>query len=93
MGKKHDFLDSITDGTTMLGTVVLGQPIVEIAGDQRVLIENHNGVCQYSNAKIGIKVKYGWIHVCGCGLRLTSMTKEQLVISGKINSVVLLRRD
>ena len=36
-------------------------PIIEIAGDQRALIENHLGVVQFSPEKIGIRVKYGEI--------------------------------
>ena len=69
-----------------------GQPIVEIAGDRRVLIENHFGVKEYSREKIGVKVKYGLVCVCGCDLELIRMTKEQLIISGRIDAVTLIRR-
>mgnify|MGYP002456976651 CR=1 FL=1 len=69
-----------------------GQPIVEIAGDRRVLIENHFGVKEYSREKIGVKVKYGLVCVCGCNLELIRMTKEQLIISGRIDAVTLIRR-
>lgn len=68
------------------------QPIVEIAGDGRVLIENHNGVSAYSTECILINVHYGTVRVCGCGMELIRMTKEQLVIRGKIESVFLQRR-
>ena len=37
------------------------EDIVEIAGDRRVLIENHFGVKEYSREKIGVKVKYGLV--------------------------------
>lgn len=70
-----------------------GQPIVEIAGSQRVLIENHLGVLGYSRERILVKVKFGCIHVCGCGLELLRMTREQLVIRGRIDGVTLQRRD
>ena len=86
-------LDRITDGADLTGEPLPGQPIVEIGGQRRVLIENHFGVTQYSREKICVKVKFGQIAVCGCGLELARMTKEQLVICGKIDGVTLMRRE
>lgn len=68
------------------------QPIAELMGDRRVLIENHLGVTQYSCEKIGVQVKYGCLYICGQGLQLACMTKAQLVITGAIESITLVRR-
>lgn len=68
------------------------QPIVELSGDRQVLIENHLGVTQYCNGKIAIKVRYGQLLICGCGLELVRMTKEMLVITGRIDEISLIRR-
>lgn len=75
------------------GESLPGQVLVEIAGDSRVLIEQHRGVREYSREKIGVKVRYGLVQVCGSGLELRCMTREQLVISGRIDSVTLKRRE
>lgn len=69
-----------------------GVPVVEVAGENRVLIERHAGVTEYSRERICVKVRYGLVCVCGCGLELTRMTREQLVISGRIDCVRLQRR-
>lgn len=69
-----------------------GVPIVEIAGDKRVLIENHFGVQEYSSQRIGVKVKYGVVLICGRNLELRRMSREQLVIRGCIENVTLERR-
>ena len=37
-------------------------------------------------------MKYGLVCVCGCDLELIRMTKEQLIISGRIDAVTLIRR-
>lgn len=66
-------------------------PIVELAGSHRVLVENHLGVTQYSMEMIGIKMKYGGIRICGCGLTLEHMTRVKLIITGRIDSICLLR--
>ncbi len=87
--KGRDFLWERLD---LPGEAIPGQPLVEIAGDSRVLIEHHGGVREYSRERIGVKVKYGFVQVCGSCLELRCMTREQLVICGKIDGITLLRR-
>ena len=72
--------------------VLPGIPLVEICGDKRVLIEHHQGVVAYGNWEICVKVCYGILSVIGERLTLTCMTKEQLVICGRIDGVRLLRK-
>lgn len=93
MKKDKGFLERLTEGTELLSEPLPGQPIVEIAGDRRIVIENHGGVTQYSREKIGVKVKFGMVCVCGCGLELVRMSREQLIIVGRIDSVHLIRRE
>lgn len=92
MKKEHGLWERLADGAELSGEPLPGQSIVELAGDRRVLIEHHFGVIQYSPERIGVKVKYGTVTICGCAMELTRMTREQLVISGRIDSVSLLRR-
>lgn len=68
-----------------------GVTLVEIAGFQRVLIERHCGVIAYGDSEIRIKVKNGVVCVCGEHLKLACMTNEDLVITGAILSVSLLK--
>lgn len=92
MDKGMKFLERLTEDTAFAELPVPGQTIVEIAGEHRVLVENHFGICAYSNEKIVIKVKFGLIIICGCDLELMKMSKGQLVIRGRINGVMLQRR-
>ena len=93
MKEKRNLLQRLAEGADLPGEPLPGQPIAEIAGDRRVLIENHQGVKEYTREKICVKVKYGMLTVCGCGLELSCMTREQLVISGRIDSITLHRRE
>ena len=63
------------------------QPLVELYGQKRALIENHCGVTGYGSTEICVKVRYGQIVLCGNCLELTRMTKDQLVVTGTIDSV------
>jgi sporulation protein YqfC len=92
MKRGQHFLENMAERIDLPGETFPGQPLVEIAGDRRVLIENHLGVIQYSRERICAKVTYGEICICGSGLELAQMTKHHLVISGIIHQVSLMRR-
>ena len=62
-------------------------PLVEILGDRRVLIEQHRGVLEYGCHEIGVRVNFGILLITGNSLRLSRMTKDQLVICGSIDGV------
>ena len=68
-----------------------GKTLVEIMGDSRVLIENHGGVTCYNTKKINIKTSYGLLCISGCGLALAHMSKLQLVITGCVDCISLVR--
>ncbi len=92
MRKEHRFFEQMMKQTALGPESVPGHPIVEIAGEHRVLLENHQGVAAYGKERILVNVKFGSVCVCGCNLEMIHMTKDQLVIYGKIDSVVLQRR-
>lgn len=75
------------------GESLPGQVLVEITGENRVLIENHRGVREYSRERIGVNVSYGILQVCGSCLELRCMSRENLVICGRIDGVTLMRRE
>ena len=93
MSRGYHFLGEFVKKADIQTESLPGVPIVEIAATNRVLIENHFGVSAYSCERVGIKTSYGQVMVCGSGMEILRMTKEQLIISGNIHSVTLCRRD
>lgn len=91
MGRKGVWVDKLARSADLLDEPIPGLPLIEIAGDRRVLIENHCGVIAYSPEQICVKVKYGQISVMGGCLELAKMDRGQLIISGTIRSVELHR--
>ena len=92
MDGRRGFLDRLAEGIDLPGEALPGQPVLEVAGDRRVLIEHHRGVTEYSRERIGVRVSYGQIMICGCGLELVRMCKEQLVVTGQIDGITFCRR-
>lgn len=91
MAHSRQWLQQLADRTEMESEALPGLPILEIAGDRRVLIERHGGVIEYGPERIRVRVTYGSICVNGCGLELVRMTHQQLVISGRVDSVCIQR--
>ena len=67
------------------------QPLVELTGCRRVLVENHSGVMAYSQEEITLRMRYGYLRVVGQNMILAEMRREQLVISGQIDGVFIHR--
>jgi sporulation protein YqfC len=89
--QRGKILERVVLGADLPGESLPGQPLVEIVGECRVLIENHHGVTVYGCNEICVKVRYGQLCICGAGLELSRMTKQQLVITGRIDGVSLQR--
>lgn len=92
MGKRGKIVEYLLEQAAVHPEPVPGQPIVEIADDRRVLIENHQGVAAYGKEMILVNVKFGSVRICGCELEILHMTKEQIVVFGRIHSIGLIRR-
>lgn len=89
---ERKWVQRLADTADLAGEPLPGVPLVELAGENRVLIEGHCGVTQYSREQITVKVRYGCVRICGCGLELSRMSKEQLIVTGQIDAVKLIRR-
>ncbi len=85
-------MERLAEDLDLPGETPPGQPLIELTGTGRLLMEYHRGVSQYSCEEICVKVSYGCVQIRGCGLELSRMTARQLIISGRIDSVTLLRR-
>lgn len=92
MGGKEKLLGALTSHWDLPDAALPGVPLVEVAGQRRVLIENHGGIVEYGSCRITVVVDYGWVVVTGSCLHLARMTREQLVICGKIEAISLMGR-
>ena len=86
------WMERLAEDLDLPGETVPGQPLIELAGDRRVLIEHHRGITQYCREEICVKVSYGHVHIRGCGLEVSRMTAQLMVISGQIDCITLVRR-
>lgn len=58
--------------------------LVELCGNDRVLIEEHRGILGYGDEEIRVGASFGVAVIEGLDLRLCCMSRSQLVIRGRI---------
>ncbi len=92
MKKGRRIMNLIAGATDLPPEVLPGMPILEFAGYNRVVIENHGGVTEYADNCICVRVSFGSIILRGSNLRITRMQKKLLVIVGRIEGMEMERR-
>lgn len=91
--RSRDVVERVTGAVVRSDNVIMRQPLLELCGEHRVLIENHNGISQYTSDRIDIKTRFGLISVSGSGLEICRMSIEQIIITGDIDAVNLFKGD
>ncbi len=68
-------------------------PKVTIVGFDRLLVENYKCILEYQDFFIRIKMATGLININGFNLLMNEMTKDDLIITGIIESVDFEKND
>ncbi len=84
---KNNLKARITDAAGMPKDVLLGVPILSIAGQSEACIENYRGILEYTDKLIRIQTKLGKIHVIGRNLQIEFYTNDEMKIVGHITVI------
>ena len=87
--RRKDMMERMTKVAAMTGEPILRQPLLELCGAHRALIEHHKGIGEYSKEAVSVNVRFGAIRIGGTNLEICKMTADQLVITGNIDTVTL----
>ena len=85
------FVERVTDVAMQSEEQIFKQPLLELCGEHRILIEHHRGIGEYTTSRIDVKVKFGTISICGDNLLIGKLTATQIVILGNIASITLFK--
>ena len=67
--------------------ITTNKPRITIVGFDKLVIENYKNILEYDEVFIKINTFIGAISINGFNLRLIQMNKEDLMITGKIDSI------
>lgn len=73
----------------MPNEIVSNDPKITIIGFNEILIENYKGILEYEEIYIRINTHIGIININGFNLNLEQMTGDDILVTGKIDSMSL----
>ena len=74
-----------------LPACVMGSEMVEITGNQQVLLSGNKGIRSYSEKEIAVEMRSLTVVIRGSGLSIVSMSGQELLIRGCISEIHYLR--
>ena len=84
MRKKSRKIDEILEIPVELAT---NNPKITVVGFERILIENYRGILEYQEYFVRLNTHIGIININGFNLKLEEMTTDDLLVTGKIDSI------
>lgn len=69
--------------------IVSNEPKFTMVGFNEMLIENYKGILEYEEIFIRINTHIGIININGFNLNLEQMTGDDILVTGKIDSITL----
>ncbi|MBR3152986.1 MAG: YabP/YqfC family sporulation protein [Clostridia bacterium] len=85
MGKsKKEKINQVLDIPREVGSNV---PKITIVGFEELLIENYKGILEYEEFFVRVSTHIGNISINGFELNLNEMTEDDILVTGKIESV------
>lgn len=88
---RRKIVRTITDRAGLHSETVSGAPLLEISGDDRVLVENYICVVGYTDCFVQIRTEFGMYEIAGSSLIISCIQKDQLVVCGRVSGVTLRR--
>ena len=84
MRRKARKLDEILEIPEELST---NNPKITIVGFEKILIENYRGILEYQDYFVRLSTYIGNVNINGFNLKLEEMTTDDLLVTGKIDSI------
>lgn len=89
MAKQNRGKRKIDKWLEMPTEIVSNEPKITILGFNEMLIENYKGILEYEEIYIRLSTHIGIININGFNLNLEQMTGDDILVTGKIDSMTL----
>lgn len=85
------FLGKLSDILELPQEVLLGTPKMVLNGNGSLLVENCKGIVEFENHKIRLSTAIGLVKIQGGHLTIKEITRENVIITGEINSLEFIK--
>lgn len=84
---KRNYKRRIDDLLDLPKEVVTNEPKLTILGFEQIIIENFKSILEYEDYYVRVNTYIGVININGIGLKLIQMTEDDIMITGKFDSI------
>lgn len=92
MGKWNNFKSKIADDLEIPNSVMSDNFGLRMHGNNKVVIENHQGITVYENEEVGIKTKNQYIYIKGSKFKIEEISTDKLIIKGNIDEIKFVNK-
>ena len=85
--KRGRFRAKAADFFELPSEIVLDLPRLVLTGKQRLMIENHRGIKEYTKERIRLSTPVGKLKISGAELEILTIDQEQVEIKGRIDQI------
>lgn len=78
------------DSKSLPKEILSGLPVITITGKQELVIENYQGIIEYTDSIIRIKTKTGKVTIYGNHLKIIYYTNDEMLITGIVGKIEYL---
>jgi sporulation protein YqfC len=89
--KSKKVMSRMTEFLEIPKEISSNQPKITIVGFDELVIENYKGILEYEDLYVKINTHIGTINISGINLNLKQMTDEDILVTGKMDSIEIER--
>ena len=87
MKKKQGVLPRLADRLELPEEALSGAAKLTLVAGRRALIENHQGILEYSRERITLNLGAARLSLMGQELRIAAMNRQEVLIRGEVQDV------
>ncbi|MBR4098529.1 MAG: sporulation protein [Clostridium sp.] len=87
--RRPGLLERVSSALELPADLLAGLPRVELIGDRELRMENHKGILAYGTEEVHVSGGPFVVKIMGEGPELRAMTGMELLVTGRIRSVIL----
>lgn len=87
--QRKDWFGRLINFFELPSDVLLDLPRLVMSGNEKLVIENHRGLLEYTNETVRVYTACGEICIIGEDLNLVSIEQEEIWLEGRISRVEL----
>jgi sporulation protein YqfC len=86
-----DIKQRFSDALDIPEEIVLDVPVIKIVSNNKIIIENHKGIIEYSKTTVRINSKIGIVALKGEDFVIKYITQDEIILEGEIEVIEFIK--